>query len=435
MTEQALVEKGIVELNEIIDQLQKNLEALNEKAVPKVQGAVNTTLNELRRARNLIDPHSVITGRAQLAQPFNNAKYISNTLAFLRLAVQQRSQGNVKKLSIWIEKLFRLVFPRLFAGRQLQPNVAWELEQIDKLIQSCYQPVATIVGNLMEIKPENILAVYFQDEYLARPRDPVPYLLIPNYVEGDKPEEWTGVGHEVGHHVYHQVPDLEYEIDVIIAQALREKQVTVNGKKIPVSLAQQRLWFNWLEETFADLYGILTLGAAFVYTQHIIIRNYASSPDLEGLLKGQDKTHPVPLLRGQMGVYIYEQLLQKLLSNDLDALKDQWQEVTSKLVGKSILDPHTPKSSSLADKWSSGKLDYSETIEVMKLVVNTLLTSELRALGCRSLGTLVNFQSDEQNRQVMVTHLQKDEPIKFEDVDARIYVATKRLVIHRKREP
>jgi hypothetical protein len=449
MSEQELLIKGQSQLSEIIAQLEKNLEALKEQeTTERIQRAVDHTLEKLRANYQILPVGSVPIEPAQLAKPFQKALRISHELAFLRLAVQQRAWREVEIPQQGFWKILSLVFPSLRSRKRIKPDAALQLEEIEKLIQSCYRPVKPYLTPGPEtdtnqddkpIQPEAILAVYFQDEYLARPQGPVPYLLIPNYFEGEKPEEWMGIAHETGHHVYRQVPKLREEIEFTVAQALQ---------KHDISEAQRRLWFNWLEETFADLYGVLTLGAAFLYTQQVITLYAGSSeafwPDsdpptaasrtryLQGLLESDDKRHPNPLIRPEVGIEMYQQLLSKLKNpdwTDLTALKATWQQVTSSLTDKSIIDPHTPKVAFLSDTWNPTRerLKYEETTTIMKLVVDALLHSKLSALGCKSLFDL--FKDDEHQRQVAVQKL--SDPNTPKVLEPRVYVAARRLAIHR----
>lgn len=402
---------GSEELTEIIGQLNDNLSVLERPDVPdKVRRAVQRTLQKAQ----------ALSALGELATPYAQVSEIANTLNFLRLVASQRAQAPTEQLN-FLEKLILKMFPRLSNSQPSQAINRDYLEQIDQLIQSCYKPVADVVAReRLEIEPDEILAVYFEGEYLARPREPVPFLLVPNYFEGNRPAAWIGVGHETGHHVYRQVANLRYEIEILVTQALVR-----NG----VSETQQRLWFNYLEETFADLYGILTLGSASVYSLHVIIRNFAS-PDLDGLLEGSDKGHPMPEVRGTMAVYILQQLLQDSASQDpdLQILEKEWSKITTALSGKPLVDPHTPKSPSLADRWNStGKLDDIETINVMKIVVDTLLTCKLQALGCKSLMELVKFQEEEIKR-----HEPTGIPTNRENTELRLWVAAERLKLHQK---
>lgn len=404
MSGKDLVHIGSEELTEIIEQLEKNLNLLDRPDIPgKVHDAAQRTLKELTGIR----------ASGGLATQYAKVTEIANTLNFLRLAASQREQAPTDQMN-FIEKLILKIFPDLVKSSEGINRES--LEEIDKLIQSCYKPVVLVIQERLKIQPDNILAVYFEGEYFARPKEPVPFLLVPNYFEGPRPAAWIAVGHETGHHVYRQVPMLRYEIEILVTQALVRNGVTND---------QQRLWFNFLEETFADLYGILTLGAASVYGLHVILRNFAS-PNPEGLLEGSDTGHPMPAVRGTMVEYMLRQLLGDLSSKDLQIVEEEWSKVIEPLAGKDLIDPHTPKSRFLTDGWNnSGKLEYLKTIDVMKIVVDTLLTCKLQALGCKSLKELVDFHKEESDRQQII------QQVTLSNVEPRLQVAAERLKLHR----
>ena len=414
MSKQTLRTIGREQLKKIIDQLKSNLSILGSHGKDqRVVDAVNTTeATLLKKAQSfIVPPQPRLDAQGRI---HHEALNISHTLAFLRLAEQQRADPATKE----------------------------DLAEIDRLIQSCYQPVKNVLtdDNRFNVSPGSILSVYFQDEYLARPSGPVPYLLVPNFYEGNKPDEWMGVGHETGHHIYRQAIGLREEIEVTIAKVLSISQVTVNGVSGLVPDRQRRLWFNALEETFADLWGILTLGAPFLYSQQAITI-YAGSRDsskpirdpaqpvnpeheyLQGLREGQDTTHPIPLLQLEMGIHIYEQLLNSSSSSNpyLAPLKQGLADLKQNMNSLTLTDPHTPKTPSLSDNWNpTGKLDYDETVAVMKLLVDPLLNEKFCSLDNQSIASLVDFVEDEGRRKEAVNNPETEE-------ESRIVVAAKRL--------
>jgi hypothetical protein len=179
---------------------------------------------------------------------------------------------------------------------------------------------------------------------------------------------------------------------------------------------QHRLWFNYLEETFADLIGVLSLGAAFVYSQlAMLIRSILTheeeggnyTPAYDRLLIGSDLTHPIPLLRGKLGVYMYRKLISAPTDEtnshlaDLDGLWDDVILAASPNEAIPMKDPHYPKTPLLQDaSGSQGTLDVADTLDfVMPLVVDTLLDTKLRSLGNNSLLDVASkFTTDEQER-------------------------------------
>jgi hypothetical protein len=421
---------GSGQLTAIWRQLESDLQVVDRDEVPeKIRQAVRLTLEQLHE-------YQIAQQKRTLSDPLKAAQEISHILDFLRLAVKQRTTLVRYQNRGWFAEWIRRILPGLFTLEQREPNLTQYLNQIEELIQSCYEPFSPFLHTRpgyqrKPIPPDKILAVYFQGEYLYRPIGPVPFLIVPNYLEGNIPYEWTGVGHETGHHVYRQVPGLREELEVTVGRALRNGSVTVNGQSIPITETQQRLWFNYLEESFADTIGVLTLGAAFVYTGHVMIRYYLSDDKLRGI-GTRDLTHPVPIIRGLMANYVYERLLLNDPHNpdltDLHALQQEWQEVINALPGKSLRDPHTPIVKYLVDKWnSSGDLDYDETVAVMRLFVNTMLDSKLESLDCKSISEVLDFSRDERKRMEAVQSLTLGVVLAPYPQPVRIQVAAQRL--------
>lgn len=425
MSEQQLINIGRIQSDETGNQLRADLEKLTRAGVPeKIREAAQTTLQDLENSLQENANEIAALQKKDSATLQQKVLQISHTLDFLRLAQQQRSNAHPEYQNRgWFARLIRRILPGLFRLEPPQPDMAARLEQIEELIQSCYEPFMAVlpapaVGQPSRIVlPEKILAVFFQGEFLARLDGPVPFLIVPNYLEASSPKDWMGVGHETGHHIYRQILGLREEIEVTVSKALQNSGF---------GIIQERLWFHYLEESFADLVGVLTLGAAFVYEQHVIIRKFVPDDELGG--KGnRDLTHPFPLLRGQMGIYIYEKLLAGA-SADLTVLQQEWNEVAGNAQAGTLPDPHSQLPEFLTDNWNpTGSLDLVQTVNAMKLVVDTLLTAKLQSLNCHSIGELLKFPVEEGKRLADLQRLSSGQTLVWDKSSARIQAAASRL--------
>jgi hypothetical protein len=152
---------------------------------------------------------------------------------------------------------------------------------------------------------------------------PAPYITTPRWGY-THPWNWSAYAHEVGHHIYRNVVGLQDELKVTIAHHLL-------AQGYDYSMAS--LWYNWLEEIFADLFALLQMGPAFAKTQQYVVLSTLPRKAIRYMLiRGQptdilryayDFTHPVPHLR----VYLTCKALEMSNLADkttLDDLKSRW---------------------------------------------------------------------------------------------------------------
>jgi hypothetical protein len=152
---------------------------------------------------------------------------------------------------------------------------------------------------------------------------PLPYITTPRWGY-TQPWTWPAYAHEVGHHIYRNVEGLRDELKVNLVHSLLNE-----GH----SYEMVSLWYNWLEEIFADLFAVLQIGPVFAQTQQyhaLLALPFSSLGNLDKeddartiLLNSYDFTHPNPYLR----VCLSYQALSSINPADLDIpnrLEKRW---------------------------------------------------------------------------------------------------------------
>lgn len=165
---------------------------------------------------------------------------------------------------------------------------------------------------------------------------PTPFIVSP--VWGfQQMWSWFGYAHELGHHIYRNIKGLKDELRVHVMGSLSLNSIDYD---------MQKVWFNWLEEIFADIFGILQLGMGYVNTQQYTFlclpmnaiklfktklkdfddtsRN--NSIFLEALKYDTDSTHPIPYVRHRLAIKALCKLVQYASINN-DKSGDYWNKL------------------------------------------------------------------------------------------------------------
>jgi len=193
------------------------------------------------------------------------------------------------------------------------------LRAADGVVRSLYEVVQQQKLDL-EMPHQLLIVVPFMSSLYAAGFDlPTPYIVAP-YWGHRQVWTWLAYAHEVGHHVYRNVKGLSDELEINLALELWSR-----GEGYDI----QYIWFHWLEEIFADLFGLLQIGPAFARTQQLmlphlpfrVLRRMGESPNLgDALLRAADETHPIPYLRVLLAI----RALEKLGTTDIEPLKEKW---------------------------------------------------------------------------------------------------------------
>ena len=244
------------------------------------------------------------------------------------------------------------------------------LRAADKVVRGLYKVVQQEELNL--IMPHQLLIVVpFMDHPRATGfRAPTPYIISP-YWGHRQVWVWLAYAHEVGHHVYRNVETLRIALMGHVSIRL-----LLEGK---ASSVVSDIWLNWLEEIFADIFGLLQIGPAFARTQQLMLP-YLPRPKPRGEVRNPwliaaDETHPIPYLR----VFLAFRALEKLGIGEADTkpLKENWEKFFHEDQG---VDDEEDKMSALVEG-SPVERTVKEMKQVAEIVLDTILNTDLYQLA------------------------------------------------------
>ena len=235
----------------------------------------------------------------------------------------------------------------------------------------------------LDLKNEQmpIVVPFMTRLYATGLNTPMP-VIVAHYLGHKQVWTWLSYAHEVGHYLYRNIRGLSDELKIeVVLRLLADKY----PEGITIDYDMFGIWFNWLEEIFADTVGLLILGKEFDRTQmrmllhmppEIIHRVNVGADPREGLLQAIDLTHPIPYLRARIAFKVLT--LLDPLSPDSDA--EQWERfVTNKE------DVDTSEVSALVRRRDSS-LDFipkkvSDMDYVRDIVLSVILKEKLYALA------------------------------------------------------
>ena len=188
---------------------------------------------------------------------------------------------------------------------------------------------------------------------------PIPVIGVPWFQIQHLPEIIV-VAHEVGHDVE---SDFKLQNDSITAldQALETAKIDDT---------RRQAWRAWRSEIFADIYGVLSCGPAFVQT---LIDFLATDPDkVMTAVRTAPKwgRYPTDYLRVLLNI---EALDNEIFAKERTALHDQWTAVYPK----------------------HAMTDYEKDL---KIVVKAIIDGPYAAFGGASLRSVISFTTDDQYR-------------------------------------
>jgi hypothetical protein len=270
------------------------------------------------------------------------------------------------------------------AWEQRHKEESWDPEIEEGLILRSVRAGDRVVRNLYEVvqqqeldlrMPHQLLIVvpFMSRLYAAGSKAPTPYIVSP-YWGHRQVWTWLAYAHEVGHHVYRNVRSLREELEIHLALELWSR-----GEGYDI----QYIWFHWLEEIFADLFGLLQIGPAFAQTQQLMLP-YLPLPVAprkvsNRLLVVADETHPIPYLRVFLAIRALEEL--GIPEADTKPLRDKWEKFFHEDGGVDV------KKSKISARvrGSHVEIPVKEMIDVAEIVLDVILNTDLDALARKPL--------------------------------------------------
>lgn len=247
--------------------------------------------------------------------------------------INQLSKDLVLLLEAWKQRLKGL-------EQNLQPlRILKAIQEADVIVKALYCPKKVddqIIDLDFESSPP--IVVPFMTHMRAVNLDsPMPPIIVAPIWGYQQIWTWLGYAHEVGHHIYRNIKGLCDELRVRVMLSL-----TINN----IGYEVQNIWFNWLEEVFADVFGLLRIGSAVARSQQLMLlcllatesiqQSKVNKPPvtdqdiIKGLLQASDDTHPSPYLRALITYDALKMIGEKedipSLKDDAKALYAQWTE-------------------------------------------------------------------------------------------------------------
>ncbi|SFR00573.1 hypothetical protein [Desulfoscipio geothermicus] len=212
---------------------------------------------------------------------------------------------------------------------------------------------------------------------------------------------WTALAHETGHDIFFCIDNLGNELDYLVTSvvekvllsgsvlyspvyaALKVNNRTVVVEKTPVQFAST-LWSSWLNEVFADLFGLLMCGPSAVATMQELI-GFNNVGGWYGI--NSPSSHPTPLLRVLMNISVLRRLG---FEDDAQALEQRiWS--SSAPVPRELIWLQKGNGKTIVARAS---LDSS--IALAERVTDAILHTPLSSLNKHSLRQIINFDARDQ---------------------------------------
>ncbi len=258
-------------------------------------------------------------------------RYVPAQVAELRVQLAS-SVGPIPKPLLAASNVLAAVSDELseLVRQRRDPVLGPLLADVDALADACYDPIITHARAegwpLRTATPAAQLSMF----ELALWTGFAPTSVAPLFLPPEMPDRivwWPAVGHEIGHDFLISVEGLEDALrrDLQLApelQAARPARITPQGQ---LELAPERTLAVWFEEVFADAFGVLMCGPAYVATM-VHLFSHKEDP-LEVKLvatlpqSGRLDTHPPPELRVEVAC----RLLARLgFAQEASGLRERW---------------------------------------------------------------------------------------------------------------
>lgn len=312
------------EIDDFIDNLPKD-DLPEGDGIPRIGLAADKLRNRLNLQREALNEKD--NGTSKVSR--TSASYL-RTLISRANTLPEITQAWTLYEEVWEQR--RAATSNLRVSTEHQEFRKQALQTGETLVHTIYSKIYSMVeekGVSFKVPYETVLIVPFLNRLHTGGIDtPLPYIAAPRWGI-TQPWTWGGYGHELGHHIFRNVKGLSDELKVNLTHHL-----FAQGYGFPMI----SLWYNWLEEIFADLFGVLQFGEVYVKTQQYAallsfprsaLRSLGPDQDPRNLLfKAYDFTHPVPFLRLDLSLQMLA-LSEMATPDSINELRNQWNEVFS----------------------------------------------------------------------------------------------------------
>ena len=267
---------------------------------------------------------------------------IQNEIVPLRPLLEQRRARRPLEQQRSLQPPEQPRSPRRLEFLQLADKLAWDfLARCSLLTNPAFYNRRSPTEGDRKREIQSIL-VYFEEEALIRQGyavyNRVPSISLPTST-WCSPWLWLSLAHEVGHYVYQNMdpPDDRRAADPRQNQLglTLQERVKIALERKGASEAIQKLWEGWLEELFADLFGVLVLGPA--YTESYICQWLLPNLGDGGGLLTHDNIHPPDLLRPFVQLELLRQRVKRNgeavgeLAGEIERLDQLWRDICAQL--------------------------------------------------------------------------------------------------------
>jgi len=211
---------------------------------------------------------------------------------------------------------------------------------------------------------------------------------------------WLAIPHEVGHHAINHFPGYEDEIKAALIEALREAPARFEERRDAFEFDDAKLlahiWFFWLDEVIADLFGILYTGPAQVMARQDDFGWWqrGTSLPINGAILGSHLEgagrHPAAYVRS---LFQCDTLRSLGLHPWADRLEQRWHERWGVYKEISFYDDLIS-----ADEVPLARISVASLRDIYAALLPRLIEQPFVALGNNRLLDLITYDADDHER-------------------------------------
>jgi hypothetical protein len=216
---------------------------------------------------------------------------------------------------------------------------------------------------------------------------------------------WLAIPHEVGHHIISHFPGYDEEIVAQVAEALAPMRIAVAHRTFPGGMSNKELlaqiWFFWLEELVADIYGILYTGpmqvmarqedASHLYSEDLPVNATTLDARQEGVAR-----YPTSYIR----CLFQTEVLRFLDYHDwADMLEARWQR---RWGTAELLHWYDDAPGPVTGRLPLLSVSVKEMLRIYRAILPRIIAAPVEAFGGNRLLDLVSYDADDHERVLRV---------------------------------